>query len=157
MPDIDWPGIRAAAVTLGVRKAARHAAKDLTAEEQERFVFRALKRSQREGWVIASDAAKIADTPTGKPMSSIVLTGQNVIKSQLAEDSEATRASLSRAARRMAEDAEDAPLEQAGDALQVGKLAAAVHGWDREEGQRCVLAFFSIQAGAGDESPVIDV
>lgn len=75
----------------------------------------------------------------------------------LADDSRETRLSLSRAARSMARQAEDAELEQAGDALQVGKLAAAVHGWDRDEGQRCVLAFFSIQAAGGDETPVIDV
>src|SRR5262245_4385493 len=34
---IDWPGLRAA---VGIRKAARHAARDLPPDEQERFIQR---------------------------------------------------------------------------------------------------------------------
>jgi len=33
--DVDWPGLRAAAVAIGIRKAARQAARDLPPDEQE--------------------------------------------------------------------------------------------------------------------------
>jgi len=36
--DVDWPGLRAAAVAIGIRKAARQAARDLPPDERERFV-----------------------------------------------------------------------------------------------------------------------
>ena len=54
----------------------------------------------------------------------------------LAEDSRQTKRSLSRAARRMAEQAEQAGLDQAGDAMQCAKLAGMIHGWtDKETGK----------------------
>ena len=46
--EIDWPGLRAAAVAIWIRKAARHAARDLPPDEQERFIQRAMKRCSRE-------------------------------------------------------------------------------------------------------------
>ena len=36
--EIDWAGLRAAAVAIGIRKAARQAARDLPPDEQERFL-----------------------------------------------------------------------------------------------------------------------
>jgi len=36
--DVDWAGLRAAAVAVGIRKAARQAARDLPPDEQERFI-----------------------------------------------------------------------------------------------------------------------
>ena len=35
---IDWAGLRAAAIAIGIRKAARQAARDLPPDEQERFI-----------------------------------------------------------------------------------------------------------------------
>src|SRR5258708_40366630 len=52
---IDWPGIRAAAVALGVREALRQAAKDLSPYEQNRFVERGLKRCSREKWLVREE------------------------------------------------------------------------------------------------------
>jgi hypothetical protein len=49
--EIDWPGLRAAAVAIGIRKAARHAARDLPPNEQARFIQRAMKRY----WEIIAD------------------------------------------------------------------------------------------------------
>jgi hypothetical protein len=56
--EIDWAGLRAAAVAIGIRKAARHAARDLSPDEQERFIQRAMKRCSREKWLVKSEQAK---------------------------------------------------------------------------------------------------
>src|SRR5438128_7344699 len=42
--EIDWAGLRAAAVAIGILPAARQAAQDLPLDERERFVQRAMKR-----------------------------------------------------------------------------------------------------------------
>lgn len=73
---IDWPGIRANAVFMGIRAAARAAAVNLPDDEQTRFVNRALQRAHREGW---TDAKQVAQSSVvvgnEKPMSSTVITG----------------------------------------------------------------------------------
>jgi hypothetical protein len=46
--DVDWAGLRAAAVAIGIRPAARQAARDLPPDEQERFVQRAMKGCSRQ-------------------------------------------------------------------------------------------------------------
>jgi len=58
---IDWPGIRATAVDVGVREAARQTAAHLPDDGRERFVFRVLKRPQREGWVVPVKAMRAND------------------------------------------------------------------------------------------------
>jgi len=40
--EIDWAGLRAAAVAIGIRPAARQPARDLPPEERERFIERAI-------------------------------------------------------------------------------------------------------------------
>jgi len=45
--EIDWPGLRAAAIAIGIRPAARQAARDLQPDEQKQFV-RSLPRTVRE-------------------------------------------------------------------------------------------------------------
>lgn len=83
----------------------------------------------------------------------------DALRNVLADDERETRISLSTAARKLAKKSENAPLEQAGDVLQAGKLAGLVHRWDREgAGDRVMLAFFSIQGGTlADDGPVHDV
>src|SRR5215471_9347949 len=49
--EIDWAGLRAAAVAVGIRQAARQAARDLPLDERERFVQRAMKRCSRQKWL----------------------------------------------------------------------------------------------------------
>ncbi len=148
---IDWPGIRAAAVTIGVRKAARQAGRDLPPDEQERLVYRALKRSQREGWVTASEQVKADATPQGKPLSSHVLNGVDLLRETMSEDDRETKLSLSRSFRRLAKDAEAAPLAQAADVLTVTKGAALVHGWASSGSPSLRLTMF------GPSGPVVDV
>jgi hypothetical protein len=49
---IDWPGIKTAAIAVGIREAARQAAADLPPIEANRFVERAMKRCSREKWLV---------------------------------------------------------------------------------------------------------
>ena len=97
--EIDWAGLRAAAVAIGIRPAARQAAQDLPPDEQERFVQRAMKRCSREKWLVKSQQDKanaIAKSPTA--LSADVRKGSDVLNEALAEDSRATRLGLSAAA-----------------------------------------------------------
>src|SRR5207248_6153750 len=102
--EIDWAGLRAAAVAIGIRPAARQAARDLPPDEQERFVQRAMKRCSRQRWLVKSEQDK-ADAFVTSPtaLSANVRTGSDVLSEVLAEDSRATRIGLSAAARKAAE------------------------------------------------------
>src|SRR5215472_4143523 len=65
--EIDWAGLRAAAVAIGIRAAARQAARDLPPDEQERFIQRAMKRCSREKWLVKAQQHKanaVAISPT---------------------------------------------------------------------------------------------
>src|SRR5262245_5237495 len=104
---IDWPGIRANAVLIGVREAARQAARDLPPREKERFVDRVLQRCRRQGWlreknaIIAANAAKIsAPTSQALPLSANVGTGSQAAATRLADDSNETKIYLSTAAKK---------------------------------------------------------
>ena len=86
MPEqaIDWSGIRASAVLIGVREAARQAAQDLPYNEQERFVERVMKRSSREGWLVrkAQDLSAVMAAPDqyhAKALSAPVRTGAELL------------------------------------------------------------------------------
>ena len=103
---IDWPGLRAAAVAIGIRKAARQAARDLPPDEQARSVQRAMKRCSREKWLVKSEQVKadaVAMSPTA--LSANVRTGADALANALAEDSHATRIATARAHRKAAEHA----------------------------------------------------
>jgi hypothetical protein len=102
--EIDWAGLRAAAVAIGIRPAARQAAQDLPPDEQERFIQRAMKRCSREKWLIKSQRDKadaIVTSPTA--LSANVRKRSDVLSEVLAEDSRETRIGLSAAARKAAE------------------------------------------------------
>jgi hypothetical protein len=74
--EIDWAGLRAAAVAVGIRKAARQGARDLPPDEQERFLQRAMKRCSREKWLVKAQQDKadaIATNP--RTLSANVRTG----------------------------------------------------------------------------------
>ena len=47
--DVDWSGLRASAVIMGIKPAARAACRHLPEDEQTRFVERVAKRASREG------------------------------------------------------------------------------------------------------------
>jgi hypothetical protein len=133
--EIDWPGLRAAAVAIGIRKAARQAARDLPPDEQERFVQRAMKRCSREKWLVKSQQDKadaIATSPTA--LSANVRKGADVLSEALAEDSRETRIGLSAAARKAAETFAKMPgskvIKHAQAHLHVTRSASVLHGWD---------------------------
>lgn len=63
---------------------------------------------------------------------SVVIPPADAMAARLAEDERETRLSLSKSARRLAREAEDAPLEMAGDVLQAAKVAGLVHKWGNE-------------------------
>jgi len=75
--EIDWAGLRAAAVAIGIRPAARQAARDLPPDEQERFIQRAMKRCSRQKWLVKSEQVK-ADAAS---MSSTALSAKGLMSS----------------------------------------------------------------------------
>src|SRR5262245_36134210 len=105
MNDVDWPGLRAATVAIGIRKAARQAARDLPPDEQERFVQRAMKRCSREKWLAKARQVKAgAIMASPAALSANVRKGSDVLSEILEEDSRETRIGLSAAARKAADE-----------------------------------------------------
>jgi hypothetical protein len=136
--DIDWPGLRAAAVAIGIRPAARHAARDLPPHEQERFIQRAMKRCSREKWLVQSEQVKtdaVATSPTA--LSANVRKGADVLSEILAEDSRETRIGLSSAARNAAETFAKMPgskvIKHAQAHRHITASSSQLHGWDEAE------------------------
>lgn len=136
---IDWPGIRAAAVTIGVREAARQAAADMPENERKTFIERVMKRSSREGWIVRK--TELLSAPRTVPentASAPVRSGADSIAQALADDNSATKTGFSRAARTVAEAAAsyDAPkvLENSRALRDVATIAGQVHGWNEREG-----------------------
>ena len=133
--EIDWAGLRAAAVAVGIRRAARQAALDLPPGEQERFVQRAMKRCSREKWLakVQQDKADaVAMSPTA--LSADVRKGSDVLSEVLAEDSRATRIGLSAAARKAAETFGNMPgakvIRHAQAHRHMTASSSVLHGWD---------------------------
>jgi hypothetical protein len=133
--EIDWPGLRAAAVAIGIRPAARQAARDLPPDEQERFVQRAMKRCSRQKWLVKSQqdkAAAVVASPAA--LSANVRKGSDVLSETLAEDSRRTRIGLSAAARKAAETFAKMPgakvIKHAQAHRHVTRSASVLHAWD---------------------------
>ena len=133
--EIDWPGLRAAAVAIGIRPAARQAARGLPPDERERFIQRAMKRCSREKWLVKSQQDKadaIATSPTA--LSANVRKGADVLSEVLAEDSRAIRIGLSAAARRAAETFAKMPgskvIKHAQAHRHMTASSSVLHSWD---------------------------
>jgi len=135
--EIDWAGLRAAAVAVGIRPAARQAARDLPLDEQERFIQRAMKRCSRQKWLVKAqqDKADAVATST-RTLSANVRKGSDVLSEILAEDSRETRLSLSAASRKAAEHlaaSKSAKIVREHHALRsVTKSAAELHNWNQQ-------------------------
>jgi hypothetical protein len=131
---IDWPGIRAAAVVAGVRRAAREAAGDLPPTEVRTFVNRVMRRASREHWLDKANSAKDL-TPAGKPMSAPVRTGARSLENLLQRDNHETKFALSTAARKGAQTLAKMPggkvLDRSKELKDVTSAASQVHGWDQ--------------------------
>jgi hypothetical protein len=135
--EIDWAGLRAAAVAVGIRRAARQAAHDLAPDEQERFVQRAMKRCSRQKWLVKSQQDKadaLVTSPTA--LSANVRKGSDVLSEVLAEDSRETRINLSAAARKAAETLAKMPgskvIKHAQAHRHVTVSSSVLHGWDEK-------------------------
>jgi hypothetical protein len=163
--DIDWPGLRAAAVAIGIRPAARQAALDLPPDEQERFIQRAMKRCSRQKWLVKSQQDK-ADAIATSPntLSANVRKGADVLSETLAEDSRETRIGLSAAARKAAETFAKMPgskaIKHARAHGNVTRSASVLHGWD-DKGNRIPFSLnvlnigsCGIKVGDDDGNPV---
>jgi hypothetical protein len=138
MDKIDWQGIRAAAVQLGVREAARRAGADLPPIEQNRFVERVLKRSTREGWTVEKLALIAQGNPRqSKPLSANVHSGSSVMQNALAEHSTRSRLGLAKATTKASEHLAELPpqliLAQAGRMRDVAATAGNVHNWNADQ------------------------
>jgi len=142
--EIDWPGLRAAAVAIGIRPAARQAARDLPHDEQERFIQRAMKRCSRQKWLIKSRQDK-ADAIVTSPsaLSANVRKGSDVLSETLAEDSRETRIGLSAAARKAAETFAKMPgskvIKHAQAYRNVTASSSVLHSWDDSHGNNPVV------------------
>ena len=145
--DIDWPGLRAAAVAVGIRQAARQAAQDLPPDEQERFIQRAMKRCSREKWLVKSQQDKaVAVAMSPGALSANVRKGSDVLSEVLAEDSRETRIGLSAAARKAAATFAKMPgskvIKHAQAHRHMTASASQLHSWDEQgqqqrDGQHC--------------------
>jgi hypothetical protein len=154
MPQTDWAGLRAAAVAVGIRKAARQAARDLPPDEQERFVQRAMKRCSREKWLVKSEQIKsdaLATSPT--TLSANVRKGSDVLSEILADDSRETRIGLSSAARNAAETFAKMPgskvIKHAQAHRHVTASASLLHGWD-DKGNPIPITLNVLNVHGGD-------
>jgi hypothetical protein len=131
--NIDWPGIRAAAVSVGVREAARQAGKDLPPAELVRFTNRVMQRSKREGWIKQAQALQASVSAPGLPLSANVSTGAQAAAQTLATRKENTRAHLARFAEEAALEAATAP-EKLKVARQTKDVAAVMSSvWPEKE------------------------
>lgn len=138
---IDWSGIRAAAIALdSVNAAAIRAGANLPPEEAERLRQRINKRALREQWLSKSKALALTAPTNAKPLSKSVQTGADSVLSALIDDSNATRIGFSKAARKVAESlpnkSESALLDK--DTAQAAKhwagvAAQAQPGWEQEK------------------------
>jgi len=136
--DVDWAGLRAAAVAVGIRKAARQAARDLPPDEQERFVQRAMKRCSREKWLVKSRQVKAdAVAMSSTALSANVRKGADVLSEILAEDSRATRIGLSAAARKAADTLAKMPgskvIKHAQAHRHLTSSASRLYRWDGKD------------------------
>jgi hypothetical protein len=156
--DVDWPGLRAAAVAIGIRPAARQAARDLPPYEQERFIQRAMKRCSRQKWLVKSQQDK-ADAVVTSPsaLSANVRKGADVLSDILAEDSCETRIGLSAAARKAAETLAKMPgskiIKHAQAHKHVTASSAILHGWNDRTGKQEIgltLNLLNLTSGNAD-------
>ena len=127
--DINWPEIRAAAIALGVREAARQASKHLPPLEQKRFVNRVRQRCTREGWLSIKRNPPPRSAPhPGQtlPLSAPPLSGSTVLAQTLQERKEKSALHLSK----YVQDASKNLAQSDGDLLnaKAGRDLVAIRG-----------------------------
>lgn len=155
----DWPQVKVTAIHTGSLKEAAQA---------HGIEYAAVRmRASREEWPVGRRVHKTAQAAQQMAESQIIKASGGRVASVtsaaeaavniLADDSRETRISLSKSFRRLAKDAEKAPLEQAGDVLQVAKGTALVHNWQTSgpaTGQAMVINI-SVLSASPDQSSVV--
>ena len=142
---IDWEGIRAAAVAVGVIEAARQTAAPLPEPARTRLVERIRKRAFRQHWLdSAQQAVSVARQSVPVDMSQSVpgtpLSGADAVAVSVAESRGRSQVAISRAISKRAEHVADQPAERIA-ALELSHLATAhqrMHGGG-EESSRVVV------------------
>jgi hypothetical protein len=123
----------AAAVAIGIRPAARQAARDLPPDEQKRFVQRAMKRCSREKWLVKSQQDK-ADAIATSPntLSANVRKGAYFLADVLATRKGETKLHLSKYALEASQEAAEHPekLKITRQAKEIAQTASEV--WAKE-------------------------
>ena len=132
----DWAGLRAAAVAIGIRRAARQAARDLPPDERERFVQRAMKRCSREKWLVKHEQDK-ADAIATSPhaLSANVRTGADTLADVLAIRKHETKLHLSKYSVEASLEAAEHPekLKITRQAKEIAQTAGEVRPEEREQ------------------------
>lgn len=129
---IDWPGIRTNAVTLGIRGAARAATSHLPHYERDRFVERVMKRAQREGWetqrreVMMSAGLSAMSSKAGAPPLPLSANVRNGAESQSIVNAENSLRGRSALLKYGADAAEDAAALPRGERLLNAPLVASI-------------------------------
>jgi hypothetical protein len=140
--EIDWAGLRAAAVAVGIRKAAREAARDLPPDEQERFVQRAMKRCSREKWLVKSQQDKAAAlTACSTALSADVRKGADVLADVLATRKGQTKLHLSKYALEASQEAAEHPqkLKITRQAKEIAQTVSEVWPEERDSVEQTLV------------------
>lgn len=150
----NWEAVKATAIALNSIK--------LAAEQHGVGYEAARQQASREKWPVGRRPAKAAKEAqqfahaqlvkvSPRAVTSVTSTA-DALSNVLAEDSRETRISLSKAARQLAKKGETADLSEAGDVLQVGKLAALTHEWQQPGGSSLVINVALIGRSLVDEA-----
>lgn len=136
--NVDWSGLRAASVAVGIREACRQATADLPPDEAKRFTERAMKRCSREKWLTqAAEAKQVAVSASPQTLSANVRTGADSVANTLKERENHTKLGLSmftaRAARVAAKLPKEKLLKSANEVKAVADIAGKV--WPQEAGK----------------------
>jgi hypothetical protein len=147
---INWEAVRALAMVVGVREAARR---------MELSEDRVRQRSHREGW-LASDSAKravqIANANRIAEKSVTTLSPAALIHSEIASLGSKTRLSLARGVAKASEHVENMQgsdiLADAQNIKSVAQTADLVHGWKDAAPQ--VKIRLDVLSGSADAQPI---
>jgi hypothetical protein len=128
-------------VAIGIRKAARQAARDLPPDEQGRFVQRAMKRCSRQKWLVKAKKDK-ADAVMTSPsaLSANVRKGADVLSELLADNSKRSKIGFSKASVKAAEHFAELPAKELVDKDRAQAMkhhvssAAITHDWENAKG-----------------------
>lgn len=128
---IDWSGIRAAAIALNsVRDAAMRVSSDLPPDEQKRFVERVNKRAYRERWLGRSRAIAKPNVAGARQLSKNVQTGSEML-SRIGEETKALLAKAGHKASKHLAKLQGAKITgQSSDFKNIVGANAQLHGWD---------------------------